>query len=75
MPSNTHSKEAIMAKKRFSIGYDDVVDGTIGICISCGDIVHGIEPDARGYRCENCGRDTVYGAEEAVLMGAVDLND
>lgn len=42
-------------------------DGT-GFCRSCGATAHGVEPDARQYDCENCGKAQVYGAEELVMM-------
>ena len=44
-------------------------DGS-GFCRACGDHVYGVEPDARGYQCEACGKPEVYGAEELLLMGA-----
>jgi hypothetical protein len=43
-------------------------DGS-GFCTQCGAEAYGVEPDARGYECEECGADAVYGAEELVLMG------
>jgi hypothetical protein len=39
-----------------------------GICIACGEDAYGVEPDARGYECEACGEDRVYGAEELLMM-------
>jgi hypothetical protein len=42
-------------------------DDCSGICISCGDEASGVEPDARRYVCESCGRPAVYGAEELLL--------
>jgi len=42
----------------------------VGMCIACGEIHYGIEPDARGYECESCGKTKVYGCEEILLMGA-----
>lgn len=39
-----------------------------GFCITCGEITYGVEPDARNYRCDACQADTVFGAEELVLM-------
>ena len=39
-----------------------------GICISCGAERDGCEPDARGYPCDECGSDTVYGAEELLYL-------
>ena len=41
-----------------------------GICIECGEDAEGCEPDARGYTCEVCDMNAVYGAEELLLMGA-----
>lgn len=39
-----------------------------GFCVKCQRKVEGVEPDARGYRCEKCGTNTVFGAEELVMM-------
>jgi hypothetical protein len=41
----------------------------IGFCKACGAEHDGCEPDARGYKCEECGQMEVYGAEEC-LIGA-----
>ena len=38
-----------------------------GICIACGASATDCEPDARQYRCEECNRLTVYGAEELLF--------
>jgi hypothetical protein len=57
------------------ISVDDVIeavrrdDGT-GFCVACGEEAWGVEPDARGYECENCGEPKVYGAEEILLQVA-----
>jgi hypothetical protein len=45
-------------------------DGS-GFCLACGNQTWGVEPDARGYRCDSCGQPKVYGAEEVLLMMAV----
>ena len=34
-----------------------------------------VEPDARRYECEACGQPTVYGMEEALLMGLITISD
>lgn len=39
----------------------------VGVCLSCGEEAHGVEPDARRYVCEACGVPRVYGAEELLL--------
>ena len=39
-----------------------------GFCIKCGDDADGVEPDARRYKCESCGANSVYGAEELLIL-------
>ena len=52
--------------------YEEVNGG----CVNCGTIVFGgVEPDARGYECPECSENTVYGLEELVIMGMLDLSD
>lgn len=43
-------------------------DECTGFCIQCGATAFGIEPDARGYKCDDCGAAAVYGAEELLFM-------
>jgi len=45
-------------------------DDNVGFCLACGAEAQGVEPDARGYECEACGANKVYGAEEVLIMGA-----
>jgi len=40
----------------------------VGFCISCGEEIEPIEPDAEKVRCEYCGEKKVYGAEQLLLM-------
>ena len=39
-----------------------------GICLACGEDAQGVEPDARKYECESCGKEKVYGCQELLLM-------
>ena len=39
-----------------------------GICLACGEDAQGVEPDAREYECESCGKEKVYGCQELLLM-------
>jgi hypothetical protein len=39
----------------------------IGLCIACGEEQYGVEPDARKYECEGCGKRAVYGAQELLF--------
>ena len=36
----------------------------IGFCIACGAEAYDVEPDARRYECDSCGKEKVYGAQE-----------
>lgn len=39
-----------------------------GFCAACGADAEGVEPDARRYRCDQCGELAVYGAEELLIL-------
>ena len=41
-----------------------------GFCTVCGTDVEGVEPDAEGYECEECGAKAVCGAEQLLIMMA-----
>lgn len=61
---------------KFSMTYDEYLSGnenTMGRCIACGAEAHGVEPDAREYECESCGECRVFGLEELLMMGNVDI--
>ena len=45
--------------------------GGRGWCLTCGEEVDGVEPDARKYLCECCDKRTVYGIEELLMMDLV----
>ena len=53
----------------------EVTEACEGFCITCGETASGIEPDAHEYICESCGQPGVYGYEELMLMGEVELAD
>ena len=60
--------------KIFDVDMGDYLDDNNGICLSCGEIHYGTcEPDARRYPCESCGKKTVYGLEEALMMGRINV--
>lgn len=44
------------------------LDDNLGICLACGEEAYGVEPDARRYECESCGKPKVYGAQELLFM-------
>ena len=54
--------------------YQDLGNDYGGICVACGDATEGgIEPDARRYACESCDKRAVYGIEELMLRGRVQI--
>lgn len=44
-----------------------------GVCLACKEEASGVEPDARNYECEACGAKRVFGIEELLIMGMIDL--
>jgi hypothetical protein len=62
-----------MSKKRFTVTIEELEDGTIGICLACGEIQYGFDPDSRACECEACWKLKVYGLEEALAMDAIDI--
>jgi uncharacterized protein (DUF58 family) len=58
-----------MAKLTLDLIMAALEDGDyVGFCIACGEQHDECEPDARRYPCTACGKNTVYGAEEILLM-------
>jgi len=53
--------------------YAELNESCGGFCIECRDQAYGVEPDARRYRCENCGADAVYGVEELLIRGLIEF--
>lgn len=44
-----------------------------GLCVACGEIASGVEPDAERYECEGCGDPFVWGVEQLLIMGRVEI--
>lgn len=53
--------------------YRDLNEEYGGFCLACGEEAYGVEPDARRYECECCGANRVYGLEELLLMGRIEI--
>ena len=51
--------------------YAELSENYGGFCIECGNPADGVEPDARRYRCESCGANAVFGAEELLIRGVI----
>jgi hypothetical protein len=46
-------------------------DDNVGVCVECGASKYNCEPDARKYKCDDCGAFAVYGAEEIMICEGV----
>lgn len=63
-------------KRKFELSEESYVamnEDSGGFCRACGDEAYGVEPDARAYECESCGESEVYGVEELLVMGEVEI--
>ena len=47
----------------------------VGLCLACGNTKECCEPDLRADHCPDCGQMTVFGTEEALLMGRIGITD
>jgi hypothetical protein len=57
------------------IEYADLSENYGGFCVACSAEAYGVEPDARRYRCESCGANAVFGAEELLIRGVLRLTE
>ena len=55
--------------------YQEHSDNNDGFCTHCGAEQYGVEPDAKGYECDECGRCKVYGLDELLLMGLITITE
>jgi hypothetical protein len=57
--------------------YRNATNANDGWCTGCKEIIEGggVEPDAEGYRCDQCDGMTVFGVEQALLMGLIDIGE
>lgn len=51
---------------------EEAMEACVGFCTTCGAENECCEPDARNYKCSECGAMEVFGAEELVIMGLVE---
>lgn len=56
--------------------YQDMAECSMGFCLDCSDwTTETVEPDAEYLPCETCDAEAVVGAEEALVMGVLDVQD
>jgi len=51
----------------------DMSNDFCGICLACQEVMYTIDPDGRKCKCDNCGEKAVYGIEELLLMGEINI--
>lgn len=55
--------------------YTELCGSYGGFCLACeSEVSSSIEPDARNYKCDECGANQVFGIEELLLMGEIDFS-
>ena len=65
-----------MSRKIRSISeetFQELCDEVGGICLECGHVQYGVEPDAENYKCESCGERAVAGSEQALILGLIEI--
>lgn len=56
--------------------YQEAADAYEGYCENCDEITRSsCEPDAREYPCPACGENAVFGIEEAMMMGLIEIDE
>ncbi len=55
--------------------YESACQDMQGICTACHELVDGVEPDAEGYTCPACDEAKVFGMEQALIMGLIEVED
>lgn len=53
--------------------FETATENYLGFCVTCGRSRKHCEPDAREYPCAKCKTNTVYGAEELLIIGEIEL--
>ena len=54
--------------------FADESDNHSGYCVACGEVTSDCcEPDARRYECPVCEKKTVFGMDESLLNGFIDI--
>ena len=57
--------------------FEELCDDFAGFCLVCQDITREFdtEPDAEEYECPVCGTDSVYGIEECLIRGWIEVTE
>lgn len=55
--------------------FEDSRNSYMGYCLNCGNSCFDVEPDASRYPCEICESHQVYGIEELLIMGRLEIGE
>lgn len=57
--------------------YHDLRESNAGFCENCDECTadSGVEPDAQDYDCIVCAMPTVFGVEQALLLGYIEIEE
>jgi hypothetical protein len=62
--------------KMTSAEFREHTENYMGYCKACDDMTtDSVEPDAEGYTCDSCEKNKVMGAEQAMMMGLIEIDD
>lgn len=51
-------------------------DDNDGYCTNCDRVTtQDVEPDAEGYECSECGKETVMGVDNAIILEHIEISD
>lgn len=65
-----------MATKVSQSEFQSACNDYLGWCVKCKAFTtDSVEPDAHGYECDECGKRSVIGAEDALMLGAIAFSD
>ncbi len=62
-----------MGQQQLTATEEEVSAGNQGRCRACGAEAWGVEPDARGHECGVCGAAEVYGLDELLILGELEI--
>lgn len=72
----SESKKPIEPKTVSVEEYDNACEDYQGWCPDCGEFTRDqTEPDADGYDCPACDGNNVVGAENALIMGLIEVDE
>lgn len=55
--------------------YNALCEDYMGLCLACKEEKDSCEPDAEYYECDNCGENKVFGTEQLMILGKIEIVD